>query len=166
MIFFFFNDTATTEIYTLSLHDALPIYACDGFTNRGQSRSQISCNTDAHPRVNFVFVLPVSYISHRHRTLEGAVKLCIFHDSDNLIRSAVEADRTAQRQPGGENLVCKCLVHDGDSRRGWDIVCVEIAAGDKGDMERCEVVREMGLESLPKLSASFSSCRRPRRVRE
>ena len=27
-IFFFFNDTATTEIYTLSLHDALPI--CGG----------------------------------------------------------------------------------------------------------------------------------------
>jgi len=25
MFFFFFNDTATTEIYTLSLHDALPI---------------------------------------------------------------------------------------------------------------------------------------------
>src|SRR5437764_15263741 len=24
-VFFFFNDTATTEIYTLSLHDALPI---------------------------------------------------------------------------------------------------------------------------------------------
>src|SRR2546428_10151968 len=27
--FFFFNDTATTEIYTLSLHDALPI--CENF---------------------------------------------------------------------------------------------------------------------------------------
>src|SRR5574337_1122598 len=26
IIFFFFNDTATTEIYTLSLHDALPIF--------------------------------------------------------------------------------------------------------------------------------------------
>src|SRR2546427_5556290 len=26
LVFFFFNDTATTEIYTLSLHDALPIY--------------------------------------------------------------------------------------------------------------------------------------------
>ena len=25
LFFFFFNDTATTEIYTLSLHDALPI---------------------------------------------------------------------------------------------------------------------------------------------
>src|SRR2546425_13184022 len=28
LLFFFFNDTATTEIYTLSLHDALPI--CGG----------------------------------------------------------------------------------------------------------------------------------------
>src|SRR3712207_9494286 len=27
IFFFFFNDTATTEIYTLSLHDALPILA-------------------------------------------------------------------------------------------------------------------------------------------
>ena len=27
---FFFNDTATTEIYTLSLHDALPIWASGG----------------------------------------------------------------------------------------------------------------------------------------
>src|SRR2546425_8186382 len=26
ILFFFFNDTATTEIYTLSLHDALPIF--------------------------------------------------------------------------------------------------------------------------------------------
>src|SRR3712207_8890097 len=31
MTFFFFNDTATTEIYTLSLHDALPILS---LTNR------------------------------------------------------------------------------------------------------------------------------------
>src|SRR6266508_2327177 len=31
-LFFFFNDTANTEIYTLSLHDALPIY--DGGVGR------------------------------------------------------------------------------------------------------------------------------------
>src|SRR5256885_487612 len=31
--FFFFNDTATTEIYTLSLHDALPISWVDGNSN-------------------------------------------------------------------------------------------------------------------------------------
>src|SRR2546422_10821920 len=34
--FFFFNDTATTEIYTLSLHDALPI--CGGAPPHGPSR--------------------------------------------------------------------------------------------------------------------------------
>src|SRR5256885_17028205 len=34
---FFFNDTATTEIYTLSLHDALPISAEDGWTGRVQA---------------------------------------------------------------------------------------------------------------------------------
>src|SRR3712207_8779811 len=32
LYFFFFNDTATTEIYTLSLHDALPIYREWSFT--------------------------------------------------------------------------------------------------------------------------------------
>src|SRR5438034_3657515 len=35
-IFFFFNVTATTEIYTLSLHDALPIFLY-GFPARAQS---------------------------------------------------------------------------------------------------------------------------------
>src|SRR6266496_6568581 len=37
-VFFFFNDTATTEIYTLSLHDALPIYRLypRGTAGRGQ----------------------------------------------------------------------------------------------------------------------------------
>src|SRR2546426_8596061 len=34
--FFFFNDTATTEIYTLSLHDALPIL--QGFADRFEER--------------------------------------------------------------------------------------------------------------------------------
>src|SRR5438477_8039241 len=32
--FFFFNDTATTEIYTLSLHDALPIFRPHGVPDR------------------------------------------------------------------------------------------------------------------------------------
>src|SRR2546427_8094009 len=40
--FFFFNDTATTEIYTLSLHDALPI-----FTMSCHSRETVACPTVA-----------------------------------------------------------------------------------------------------------------------
>src|SRR6266571_7619856 len=43
-IFFFFNDTATTEIYTLSLHDALPIFrrrlALDRDARVGRERRQ------------------------------------------------------------------------------------------------------------------------------
>src|SRR2546422_2443806 len=38
--FFFFNDTATTEIYTLSLHDALPI--CRGARRRSRRRRSAS----------------------------------------------------------------------------------------------------------------------------
>src|SRR5258707_5627692 len=41
--FFFFNDTATTEIYTLSLHDALPIStprSAPSAPRRGQKRSR------------------------------------------------------------------------------------------------------------------------------
>src|SRR3712207_9573062 len=34
LCFFFFNDTATTEIYTLSLHDALPILLVEGLIRR------------------------------------------------------------------------------------------------------------------------------------
>src|SRR2546425_12302584 len=40
--FFFFNDTATTEIYTLSLHDALPICVAD---SNGRNPSARSCSS-------------------------------------------------------------------------------------------------------------------------
>src|SRR5258705_9683455 len=43
LFFFFFNDTATTEIYTLSLHDALPI--CSGTSARPPSRRRWSCSS-------------------------------------------------------------------------------------------------------------------------
>src|SRR2546429_1274112 len=39
--FFFFNDTATTEIYTLSLHDALPI--CSASSSAGLPRRLSGC---------------------------------------------------------------------------------------------------------------------------
>src|SRR3712207_9397761 len=42
LLFFFFNDTATTEIYTLSLHDALPI------CSSGSHSSVAGCPTRPH----------------------------------------------------------------------------------------------------------------------
>src|SRR3712207_8542884 len=60
-LFFFFNDTATTEIYTLSLHDALPIWArrremaCGArFHRRGRpslARGGVSASVRPRPRV-------------------------------------------------------------------------------------------------------------------
>src|SRR2546421_3974489 len=46
---FFFNDTATTEIYTLSLHDALPILAGVVPLQRLPLRHGVACPTE-HPR--------------------------------------------------------------------------------------------------------------------
>src|SRR5215217_2948140 len=73
-IFFFFNDTATTEIYTLSLHDALPIWAparapssrltaaagplgmsigtVSGNTRRGQDRKSTRLNS-SHANISY-----------------------------------------------------------------------------------------------------------------
>src|SRR6266536_1824267 len=45
LFFFFFNDTATTEIYTLSLHDALPI--CRAHPHRGGPRARLGWPTGA-----------------------------------------------------------------------------------------------------------------------
>src|SRR2546429_9765391 len=42
VIFFFFNDTATTEIYTLSLHDALPISLGSSSGWMGRCRFRVS----------------------------------------------------------------------------------------------------------------------------
>ena len=41
-LFFFFNDTTTTEIYTLSLHDALPIYAWVAYVSQPWSSETIN----------------------------------------------------------------------------------------------------------------------------
>src|SRR5690606_40758783 len=45
--FFFFNDTATPEIYTLSLHDALPIWSR---TSACRSWSRVTCGARYGPR--------------------------------------------------------------------------------------------------------------------
>src|SRR2546426_7056608 len=42
LLFFFFNDTATTEIYTLSLHDALPICAAAVSRHPNTGRSYVA----------------------------------------------------------------------------------------------------------------------------
>src|SRR3712207_8860774 len=53
--FFFFNDTATTEIYTLSLHDALPICT---YTQGGWGSDPSGNNPGQRLHANFARVYP------------------------------------------------------------------------------------------------------------
>src|SRR3712207_7389435 len=70
MVLFFFNDTATTEIYTLSLHDALPIYLealdeAEGDQHHGEEEQ----DRDRRPQADLHAGdgLPVSEERHRFR---------------------------------------------------------------------------------------------------
>src|SRR5688572_31560761 len=63
MLYFFFNDTATTEIYTLSLHDALPILWKEQQSVRGY-RSSTSPNRVESARLT-------SMISTRERGMSS-----------------------------------------------------------------------------------------------
>src|SRR5277367_7183266 len=81
--FFFFNDTATTEIYTLSLHDALPIcrevhhkLSCDRLqepafvTERSEEHtSELQSHHDLVCRLLLEKKKTHTYLKHTHQTL-------------------------------------------------------------------------------------------------
>src|SRR2546425_9754237 len=66
--FFFFNDTATTEIYTLSLHDALPIFG----SWSSQSLPQGGANTPSPSASTHV---PVGWVHTQVRSEEHTSEL-------------------------------------------------------------------------------------------
>src|SRR3712207_8328864 len=81
-MFFFFNDTATTEIYTLSLHDALPIYqrgepkATPLTTSKTTSASRPSPRSVAQAaRGKTVSRVPIRWISRFARSEEHTSEL-------------------------------------------------------------------------------------------
>src|SRR2546430_13055885 len=63
--FFFFNDTATTEIYTLSLHDALPICTASRFRLRHLCETPTSAAPFAVRR--YIDFFPPSIVPTKHR---------------------------------------------------------------------------------------------------
>src|SRR3712207_8543596 len=87
-MFFFFNDTATTEIYTLSLHDALPIYKKRNTIKLG-SYSAIERLIRIHPTLDAEWVPRyfVSYIVY-HELLHHVVP---------ALRSSGRTDRKSTR---------------------------------------------------------------------
>src|SRR3712207_8805194 len=92
---FFFNDTATTEIYTLSLHDALPIFgsavACDGRRDHPRGRGQAALRRVRRPAA-------VRRGLDQHRPALGAAQ--------HRLRSEEHTSELQSRQ----YLVCRLLL--------------------------------------------------------
>src|SRR5882762_482401 len=94
--FFFFNDTATTEIYTLSLHDALPISgrkrsrtcSCVWWAPREPLKGWTGCEVAAgctEPRAMIEAILRAQWLSMRSFRLDSRRRAAIF----SLITAAV-----------------------------------------------------------------------------
>src|SRR5574337_2066768 len=89
---FFFNDTATTEIYTLSLHDALPIW-----------RARLVC---------FAHRAPASSEVHR-RVFGPAVEFG--HEFNGIVCNAADLDAP---NPGADPVMARYTRQLLDTRRG------------------------------------------------
>src|SRR2546429_5993769 len=90
--FFFFNDTATTEIYTLSLHDALPI-----------------CDADAAER------LVTTYQSRAYRL---AVGITANAEDAEEVRSEEHTSELQSRL----HLVCRLLLEKKKKKRETNLI--------------------------------------------
>src|SRR2546429_6669141 len=86
MYFFFFNDTATTEIYTLPLHDALPISSFAHPTRRYFPRSGLAKSASTSTRSAVAILASVSTVG---LALRASMRL--------TVRCVVPEDRKSTR---------------------------------------------------------------------
>src|SRR3712207_8767804 len=98
-MFFFFNDTATTEIYTLSLHDALPIYGIFG--------------THLH-HFRLTACQRAGLVEHQRIELLGPFERFGVLDEDAGMRGAADADHRSEEHTSElqsrQYLVCRLLL--------------------------------------------------------
>src|SRR5260370_18619444 len=100
LFFFFFNDTATTEIYTLSLHDALPIYAHRGDHGR-RPRTSLGVTLVAYARRSR------GRAAARERAVRGRRRL---YTSRRAAGSRGRSEEHTSELQSHLNLVCRLLL--------------------------------------------------------
>src|SRR2546430_3802192 len=84
VLMFFFNDTATTEIYTLSLHDALPIYR----VHPASERWTVTKEGESEPRAAFASREEADRKSTRLNSSHSQISYAVFClKKKNFIRS-------------------------------------------------------------------------------
>src|SRR3712207_6869490 len=81
-MFFFFNDTATTEIYTLSLHDALPICASAPIDARNSSARKRRCRLGVQSSGSNNACIPIPCTSARSRRARAGTLRSEEHTSE------------------------------------------------------------------------------------
>src|SRR5258708_24638064 len=95
---FFFNDTATTEIYTLSLHDALPIYL------EGRVHVEAVDGLD-------LGLVERAFLDHQGRPTLLALRRALFRrleQEDDGARQRSEEHTSELQSP--DHLVCRLLL--------------------------------------------------------
>src|SRR3712207_9284797 len=80
----FFNDTATTEIYTLSLHDALPISIPHNTAIMTRRGVRVSINSDSDERARRLNVDAAKMMRYGGLTEEGALKTITYNGAMQL----------------------------------------------------------------------------------
>src|SRR5437899_5448503 len=102
---FFFNDPATTEIYTLSLHDALPILAWNASTAARSSASCASCRRTNSVRRRIVKPTPRDRKSTRLNSSHLGISYAVFCLKKKKIQymcSIYGVVRSNQQVPGAQ----------------------------------------------------------------
>src|SRR5258706_909786 len=100
LVFFFFNDTATTEIYTLSLHDALPISSARRHAHYGERSRQSQRDADRAS-------LSGDGLQVARDRRNGEVPACARHSCDPGPQRSEEHTSELQSLT---NLVCRLLL--------------------------------------------------------
>src|SRR5260370_4838180 len=98
-LLFFFNDTATTEIYTLSLHDALPIFL---HQQRGIVRTRHQGGDEGQPRGRGKHHLPARVHGHAAPVEDAEIARSEEHTSE--LQSHL-------------NLVCRLLLEKKNKKK-------------------------------------------------
>src|SRR3712207_5922095 len=145
-LFFFFNDTATTEIYTLSLHDALPISIKELFgfkhvvpTHQGRGAENILSTIAIKPGQ---YVLGNMYFTttRYHQERNGGIFIDIIreeaHDATKNIpfKGDIDVEKMERiiQEKGAENIAYVCLA-----------VTVNLAGGQPVSMKNMKEVRKV-----------------------
>src|SRR6266705_5932929 len=106
-VFFFFNDTATTEIYTLSLHDALPISSPSTLSKPQVARILLLSWLDIFAVLAFaaLFLVGLPILGGRVVRRQGGIRLPVWHVGRSHERPRLAVPEIAAEEDAGDTPV-------------------------------------------------------------